>query len=129
MTYFVDENLSPRLLEDIEVNGDLIESVFLRSIYPANTKDPDWIPEIGAKGWIVVSGDAKMAQFRVHRQALEENRVTIVFLPKSLFRKTIIEQKAWISLNFHKIHAFVSTLSEPSAVRVQPNGACTTLWP
>ena len=129
MTYFIDENLSPRLLEGIEVNGIAVDFVPLRSIYPANTKDPEWIPDVGAKGWVVLSRDAKMAQFRVHRPALEEHGVTIVFLPKSLFNKTILEQKAWISLTFHRIHAFVSTLAEPSAIRVSPNGSCTTLWP
>ena len=129
MTYFIDENLSPRLLEGIEVGGIAVSFVSLRSIYPANTKDPEWIPDVGAKGWVVLSRDAKMAQFRVHRLALEEHRVTIVFLPKALLNKTLVEQKAWISLNFHKIHTFVSTLSEPSAIRVASNGACTILWP
>jgi len=129
MIYFIDENLSPRLLEGIEVDGIAISFVPLRSVYPANTKDPEWIPEVGDKGWVVLSRDAKMAQFRVHRPALEEHKVTIVFLPKSLFNKTIIEQKAWISLTFHKIHNFVSALAEPSAIQVSSNGSCTILWP
>lgn len=129
MTYFIDENLSPRLLEGLEVNGTAVSFVSLRSLYPSNTKDPDWIPEVGARGWIVLSRDAKMAQFRVHRRALEESKVTIVFLPKSLFSKKAIEQRAWVSLNFHKIHAFVNALSQPSAVRVSSSGICTVLWP
>jgi predicted nuclease of predicted toxin-antitoxin system len=129
MTYFIDENLPPRLLEGLEVNGRAVPFVALRSLYPANTKDPDWIPDAGANGWVVLSRDAKMAQFRVHRAALEQHKVMIVFLPKSLFNKKAMEQKVWVSLNFSKIHAFVSALSQPSAVRVAANGTCAVLWP
>jgi len=129
MRYLIDENLPPTLLEGIAVNDVEIPYVSLRTLYPANTKDEQWIRDIRTEDVVVLSLDTKMAHYRIHRSDLEANNITIVFLPKSRFQyRRAIEQKAWISLHFHRVHAFVTELSQPTGVSVTATGNSKILW-
>jgi predicted nuclease of predicted toxin-antitoxin system len=122
MKYLIDANLPPRLLDYAEVS---VEYQAIKDVFGADAKDPDWLPEAGKRGMIVVSLDRKMAHYRVHRPVLEASNVTIVFLPKSAIQnKKAPEQKAWCGIHWTKIDAHVRSLQSACSVVVKANGLC-----
>jgi hypothetical protein len=51
----------------------------------------DWPPEVGRKGWIVVTGDRRISKKPPERKALEEANVIVVFMAKGFASKLIFD--------------------------------------
>jgi hypothetical protein len=48
---------------------------WLEDIFPHNTPDMTWLPDVGARGWLVVSRDKKIRTRPGERQAIIDGRV------------------------------------------------------
>jgi hypothetical protein len=53
LTFFLDNNLSPILAEGLRAFGEDVRH--LREIFPPDTPDEVWLPEIGQRGWYLVT--------------------------------------------------------------------------
>jgi hypothetical protein len=67
LTFFLDNNLSPILAEGLRAFGEDVRH--LREVFPPDTPDEVWLPEIGQRGWYLVTHDK-----RIPRKALEMAR-------------------------------------------------------
>lgn len=52
----------------------------LREEFPVETRDEEWIREIGRRGWVLVTIDHYIKAKPHERQSLQESRVTAFFL-------------------------------------------------
>jgi len=71
---FIDRSIPKGVAEALkQVRDDVcwLEDVFEEGWI----KDREWIPEIGARGWLVVSKDKKLRTRREERRAVKENNV------------------------------------------------------
>ena len=70
MTFFFDNNLSLRLVEGLRAFGE--DVVHLREEFPPDTDDVDWLPEIGRRGWYLVTRDKRIARKPAEIRALRQ---------------------------------------------------------
>jgi predicted nuclease of predicted toxin-antitoxin system len=58
--FFFDNNLPPRMAPILRLMD--IEAVHLQEEFPANVDDVVWMPEVGRKGYVVLTTDYKIAR-------------------------------------------------------------------
>ena len=68
MTFFLDNNLSPILARGLRAFGEDVRH--LREDFPANTPDELWLPEVGQRGWYLVTHDKQIPRKAAQLQAL-----------------------------------------------------------
>ena len=68
MTFFLDNNLSPILAEGLRAFGEDVRH--LREVFPPDTPDEVWLPEIGQRGWFLVTHDKRIPRKASQLQAL-----------------------------------------------------------
>ena len=103
MTFFFDNNFSRKIVESLKANG--ADVVHLQDEFPPNTLDTIWIPEIGRRGWIIVTLDRRITKRPAERLALEKANVTAVFIHKGYFQMRGQDQLMWIILRWSIIKA------------------------
>ena len=84
MKFFLDNCLAIRharaLHEMVKPNH---EFVHLQDKFPAETKDADWISQLGKEGdWVVISGDYRIGKSAHEREAWHQSGLTVFFLSK-----------------------------------------------
>ena len=86
MTCVFDENLPPKLaraLNELEGNNG-IEVKHLRDLFPAKTKDIEWIESLSnIEDCFIITKDRNIKRNPHERNAWKESRLQIVFLQKS----------------------------------------------
>ena len=60
MTFFFDNTFPRNLTKILALLG--VDALHLQDSFPANTRDVDWIPEVGRPGWVVITGDRAMIE-------------------------------------------------------------------
>jgi len=75
LTYFFDNNLSPMLTNGLRAFGE--DVCHLREVFPANTPDEVWLPEIGRRGWFLVTHDKRIPRNPPEAQALVQAGVGV----------------------------------------------------
>jgi hypothetical protein len=78
----LDNNLSPKYAEMIR-DAFSEDVCALREHFPADTPDEVWIPEIGKRGWVLITEDNRIRKRPQERLALQLSGVTAFFLGKS----------------------------------------------
>jgi uncharacterized protein with PIN domain len=89
VTYFFDDTFPPQLAKIVAILG--VDAVYLQDEFPPNTLDVTWIPEIGRRGWVVITADRGISKKPAERKALEEANVISVFMAKGFTMKPIFE--------------------------------------
>ncbi|MFQ5677242.1 MAG: hypothetical protein ACE5G1_15220 [bacterium] len=91
MKFFCDNNISYKIAKALSVLAQPTDKVIhLTEDFPADTADEEWISQITKEGYIVISGDPKIAK-RAHQKALVDSELTVFFLAKG-----------WMNLSFWK---------------------------
>lgn len=84
-----------RAIGELEAASTRHTIVHLRDKFPVETKDPDWISQLGAEGsWVIVSGDPRITKNPHNRKAWLESGLTAFFL-----------KSGWMNLNLWIIAA------------------------
>ena len=99
MRFFLDQNLGRPLAKGMSEFGE--DVVHLTEYYDQDALDPDWLKDIGAKGWILVTRDERVRWNPAEIQAIREHKVGAFFLGgKNRSRCQLIQQlvKAWPNL-------------------------------
>ena len=80
-TFFFDNNLSPRLVAGLREFGEDVQH--LREAFPPDTKDPVWIPQVAAWGWILVTRDKRVRSRPLEAEAIVRSGLSgFVFMQK-----------------------------------------------
>jgi predicted nuclease of predicted toxin-antitoxin system len=78
-TFFIDRCLGNKLIvETLRAAGVSVE--IHDDHFGKNTQDIDWIPEIGRRGWIVLTKDARIGKNQIERLAVANARVRMFVL-------------------------------------------------
>lgn len=105
-TFFFDNNLSPHFAQMFQALG--VDVRALRDEFPRDTDDTVWLPEIGRRGWVLITYDRGIATRPAELQALKDNNVTALILGR--FWRTLRrwDQAIWLITNWPRIEAFVA---------------------
>ncbi len=120
MTYFFDNTFPPRLAEIIKILG--VDTHHLQDDFPPGTLDVDWIPEVGKRGWVVITGDRGISKKPAERKALEEANVISVFMAKGFTTKPIFELVSLFIKWWPDIEHAVERVKPGTSLEVNPNG-------
>jgi predicted nuclease of predicted toxin-antitoxin system len=78
-TFFIDRCLGNKLIaETLRAAGVSVE--IHDDHFGKNTQDIDWIPEIGRRGWIILTKDARIGKNQIERIAVANARVRMFVL-------------------------------------------------
>jgi hypothetical protein len=69
LTFFFDNNLSPRLAAGLRAFGEDVRH--LREEFPPETPDEVWLPEIGRRGWYLITRDKRIPRKAAEVRALK----------------------------------------------------------
>ena len=97
MRFFLDNTLPPRFAQVLEIleGDDGNKVVHLRSKFPSETKDVDWIRTLASEGdWVIISGDIRISQNQFERKAWSDSGLTAFFFAKGWTAIKLWEQ-AW----------------------------------
>lgn len=82
MRFFVDNCIAPPLAQAMQLlsKSQGIQVEHLKTYFPPETKDVDWIRQLGAEGdWLIVSGDPSIARNKAEKAVWKESRLTAFF--------------------------------------------------
>jgi hypothetical protein len=81
--FFLDNTLPPRFAEVLQLLDEGNEIVHLRSRFPPETKDVDWIRRLASEGdWVIISGDIRISQNEFERREWLNSGLTAFFFAK-----------------------------------------------
>lgn len=119
-TFFFDNDISFRIvnaLRELIPPGDHV-LISLRDEFPVDAKDVDWIPEVGKRGWIVVSCDANQRRRDNEHQALKKHGVRALYIRHSGAPKDLHIDAARIIKNWPKIRDWGASAKQGTLVRL-----------
>ncbi|WKU03737.1 hypothetical protein [Micromonospora sp. HUAS LYJ1] len=94
-----------RFIADLGYQVHSPASVFGRTRLDDGLDDEDWLPVIGAKGWVVFGRDQNILKREMELQALLDARIHMFLFPGDVPRPQIIEL---VQFNLAKICALAS---------------------
>lgn len=91
------------------------EVVHLRDRFSPNTKDIDWISDLGQEGeWVVISADLRITKNKHEREAWRQAAITIFFFAKGWQNQDFWEQ-SWRLVRWWPRIAEQAELVQPGA--------------
>jgi len=120
VTFFFDNTFPPQLVKILVILG--VDAHHLQDDFPPDTLDVDWIPEVGKKGWVVVTGDRRISKKPPERKALQEANVIAVFMSKGFTSKKIFDIVASFVKWWPEIEYAVSRVKPGTSLEVGVNG-------
>jgi len=116
--YCFDENVSNNVVGVLKHLG--VNCCHVTESLKAGTQDPDLIPFISSKGWVLVTGDPRM--LTAHAAVLKQHSIQAVFLPKQYITNDLWYQCWWIFKHWRTVQANVEKLKTFKYVKVTDNG-------
>jgi hypothetical protein len=82
VVYAVDENLSRigKGIMAVRRDAAIFRGPPLEEVLPEGMDDPDWIPTIGDRGWVVVTNDRRIRTRPLEAQLAIKHRLKVVHL-------------------------------------------------
>jgi hypothetical protein len=121
VTFFLDHNLSPRYAVMLRAafNEDVCA---LKDHFAPDTPDEVWLPEIGNRGWVLVTEDKRIRVRPQERLALYLSGVTAFFLGKSFGELKLQEKGEALVKVWPKIKAAAETCQPGTLFMVSVKG-------
>ncbi len=129
MTYFLD-NTFPRQfaasLRPFELDIQHLQEIV---DFPKKgaTKDEEWMPYVGTRGWITLTADRRIASGQQQRELLLASKLTTFFMPKNYPRHGLWQQFQILVRAWEQISANAERARLGDCFDVQENGK-VTLW-
>jgi hypothetical protein len=102
--FYIDENMAGRsvrrFITDLGYVVHTPTSVFGRERLQESLEDEDWLPIVGAAGWVVFCRDQHILQREIELQAYQTAKIHLFLLPGEATRQQIIDL---LSLNLTEI--------------------------
>ena len=106
-TFFIDRCLGTKAvseaLREINITVEIHDDHFKQDVL-----DVDWLPEVGSRGWIILTKDANIGKNQIERMAVTSANIRMFVLASQnlsgldmadIFVRSIPEIKKFISLN------------------------------
>lgn len=131
MRFFLDNNLAIRharaLNEMVKPEHSFAHS---QDIFPAKTKDEEWIRQLGTEGnWIVISGDYRIGKNAHERAAWHQSGLTVFFLNKGWTNLPPLQQHSKLALILDDIVEHASTAKQGAGFMISVNGKIQQVYP
>jgi len=94
MTVLVDQCLSHKIAVAL-VACDW-DARAMSSEYGQDCPDTVWLPQVGKRGWVVLTGDKMIRKRPEERRAFEQHGVIGVFVPNAIPGQTPLARMAWV---------------------------------
>lgn len=118
-TYFVDRDLGRYVFANVLMEAGLEVEVHDDHFSP-DTPDEDWLREVAARGWVVVTGDKAILRTRLEMAALRESRALVLVV---IGRKAPVSQLARNFVNTQgRIQRFLETAEPPAIAKIYRPG-------
>jgi predicted nuclease of predicted toxin-antitoxin system len=122
-TFFIDRCLGNKLIvETLRAAGVNVE--IHDDHFGKNTQDVDWIPEVGRRGWIILTKDAKIGKNQIERLAVADAEVRMFVLVSqnlsgadmaNIFLKAIPNMEKFI---LNHVAPFIAKVDRDSKIKV-----------
>lgn len=92
MTFFLDNNSPPCFAPSLRAFDHDVRHLLEIADFPNKgaTKDEEWMPYVGKKGWMTITADRRIAVVERQREIMLAVKLTTFFMPK-----TYTQQKLW----------------------------------
>jgi hypothetical protein len=102
----------------------------LQEKFPPNTKDEDWIRQLGVEGdWIVISGDYRIGKSAHERAAWHQSGLTVFFLSKGWTNIPPLQQHSKLAAILDGIIQDATAAQPGSGFSIAMNGKITKVYP
>jgi hypothetical protein len=101
VTFFFDNHHAPEIVEILRKAE--VDARHLREEFAEGTLDTVWIPQVAERGWILITGDHKIARRKEEKRIFRQVRLTTFFLSKEYNNKKAINRIKWITTQWEKI--------------------------
>ncbi len=127
MRFVLDHNMSPKFAEALRaLDRDVIA---LRENWAQNTPDVDWLRDIGAEGWALVTVDKRIRTRPQEQLVFMQTGVTGFFLGRFWPKMQFWDQATWLIRYWPRFEAFAESLGKPACLAVRQNGKMDFLAP
>jgi hypothetical protein len=86
------------------------------------TKDAEWIPFVGARGWVTITGDHRILTNPEERRLFEEWKLIAIFMPKGFTKELLWSQFQLVVKAWPEIVAVADRAHRGDCYEVQRNG-------
>lgn len=118
VVFFFDNNVSQHLAAGMKAFQE--QAIHLVDEFSQDTKDTDWIPVVGSKGWTLITRDERILKNPAELKAYKENNIGAFFLGgKNRSRCDLIRQ---LVRNWPQMKELAAKTRKPFAFRVPPSG-------
>jgi predicted nuclease of predicted toxin-antitoxin system len=108
VTFFFDNHHSPEIVQILRSAG--ADVVHLRDVFTDRGIDDEvWIPEIGRRGWILVTGDLRIRRRKAEKIVFQRAQIVTFFLAKEYNNKNALNRIKWILNQWEAIEAVAAT--------------------
>lgn len=107
MTYIFDENLSPRIAQALAVLE--LPVVHVNDRYGRGAREVDFLPNVAACGWVLVTCDRHIRTRPAEKLALQRAGVTAIFMGDKFPQSPFHKQALWFLQNWEKMEAVVAS--------------------
>ena len=121
LTYLFDADISIRIIKIMRLLEFDVRAV--SEEFGAEAKDPEFLPKVKERSWILVTGDRRMRRRgSPEALALAKARVTALFLDSFWDGMTLRQQAAWMVVYWEKVDDAVRGLQPGTQVKVRRRG-------
>jgi hypothetical protein len=118
VTFFFDNHHPPELVELLRQRG--VDALHLRDQFSdRGLDDIRWMPEIAARGWILITGDHRLRSRRSEKPVFRQAHLITFFLEAGFTNKTRRVQIEWLLRQWPAIAALAAT-AQPGDCFVVP---------
>jgi hypothetical protein len=118
VTFFFDNHHSQWLVALLREQG--VDAVHLRDEFDQGTDDKDWLPEVGRRGWILVTGDHRILRRKEEKRVFHQARLISFFEAKEYNNKHRETRIKWVRSRWAHI--------EEHAAQAQPGDSYEVPW-
>jgi len=81
ITFYIDRCLGRKLARTLQNLG--LNIAIHDEHFPQNSPDVDWLPEVGRRGWVILTKDTRISRNTLERLAVAQNDVRMFALARS----------------------------------------------
>jgi hypothetical protein len=123
MRFFLDNCLSPKLAQALDVLSDEHEVVHLSDKFPRDVTDVVWIEALGQEGdWVVMTGDLRILRSAVEREAWKASGLRVFFLKKAFSSLSGMDTAIAVMRRWEEITAAAASMQPGDGCRVPIRG-------
>lgn len=128
MRFFFDENMPIKMLKALQVFG--VDCVHLIKFYKSHgIADEDWMPVVGAKGWVVVTLDRRIYRDSAQHALARLHGLRSIVLTRSWFKLRQHEKAGYFLVHHDAIVERTRDMKPGDAVRLNTQGIFSPIPP